>query len=315
MTGPPLESAGCPLGCRDGDEPMVSGRDRLNHGPGIFFVVRCRACGLMRTDPRPTAEALGAYYPDDYAPYATSAAAPSIARRCPSMLRRLLLRLVDSRAQWLPPLPPGRLLEFGCAAGGFLVRMRAEGWEVQGVDISAAATAQARAQGLAVHTGSLESLPPPARPYDLVVGWMALEHLPDPLAALRQLNERTRPGGWLVLSVPDAAALESRIFGSRWYALHLPAHLFHFTPTSLARLLKAAGWRLECIHHQRSAGNLLGSLGHLLEDLGFSRAGRWLVRATARSTTLHRLLFPVAVVLGLLRQSGRMTVWASKTHG
>ncbi|MDA8254643.1 MAG: class I SAM-dependent methyltransferase [Betaproteobacteria bacterium] len=309
----PLENVGCPLGCRDGDEPVVTGYDRLNRGPGTFDVVRCRGCGLMRTNPRPTAQGLGAYYPDDYAPYATSAIAPPAPPPRASALRRLLQNMVDSRSQWLPALPPGNMLEFGCAAGGFLVRMRAAGWQVEGVDISPEATARARAQGLAVHTGTLASLPSPARPYDLVVGWMALEHLPDPLDALRLLYARTRPDGWLVLSVPDAGALEFRIFGSRWYALQLPAHLFHFTPHTLGRLLSTAGWRIEAIHFQRTAGNLTGSFGHFLADLGFAGAGRWLVRATARSAILHRFLLPLAVGLGMLRQSGRMTVWARKS--
>ena len=119
--------------------------------------------------------------------------------------------------------------------------------------------------------------------------------------------------GWLVVSVPNTAALEFRVFGSRWYALQLPAHLFHFTPTTLNRLLQASGWRLERIHHQRSAGNLMGSIGHVLEDLGLSRLGRWLVYATSRSTAFHRWVLPLAVVLGVARQSGRMTVWARKT--
>src|SRR3546814_19345766 len=61
-------------------------------------------------------------------------------------------------------------------------------------------------------------------PVDLIVGWMVLEHLHQPLAVLRKLRRWIQPDGWLVLSVPDAGSLEFRVFGDRWYALQLPTH-------------------------------------------------------------------------------------------
>src|SRR5262249_18179345 len=55
----------CPL-CGSGDATWIAhARDRLHHVPGEFAFVRCNACTLVRLSPRPTAEALGAYYPDD----------------------------------------------------------------------------------------------------------------------------------------------------------------------------------------------------------------------------------------------------------
>jgi len=307
------ETVPCPLGCTPGEDQVTVGHDRLCGGPGQFPVVRCRACGLMRTNPRPDATSLHAYYPDDYAPYETSAVAIGVPAPRRPWLLRILQRLVDSRSQWLPTLVPGKMLEFGCASGGFLAKMRARGWSVEGVDISPVATACAREHGLAVHTGTLDSLPVEAGTFDLVVGWMALEHLPDPVEALRFLHGRTRPGGWLVISIPNAAAFEFRIFGRYWYALQVPAHLFHFTPTTMNNLLLAAGWRPQGVFHHRSAANLVGSLGHLLEDSGCQKIGAALVRGVSRSPALHALMWPLALVLGLLRQSGRMTVWARKS--
>src|SRR3546814_9273497 len=79
-------------------------------------------------------------------------------------------------------------------------------------------------------------------PVDLIVGWMVLEHLHQPLAVLRKLRRWIQPDGWLVLSVPDAGSLEFRVFGDRWYALQLPTHLHHFSPETLANMMTAAGW-------------------------------------------------------------------------
>src|SRR5512140_3701831 len=57
--------------CRaDNFDVIVSdGRDRRHHLPGEFRMVRCRECGLIYLNPRPTASALMAYHPPQYSPY------------------------------------------------------------------------------------------------------------------------------------------------------------------------------------------------------------------------------------------------------
>ncbi|MGE5139780.1 MAG: class I SAM-dependent methyltransferase, partial [Rudaea sp.] len=170
----------------------------------------------------------------------------------------------------------------------------------------------ARALGFHVHTGSLETAPAPAQPYDLVVGWMVLEHLHDPVACLRKLHEWVRPGGWLAISVPNAGSLEFRLFGRRWYALQVPTHLYHFSPQTLSALLAKGGWRVERVFHQRVLSNLVASVGYCLVDAGFARLGSWLVSFPDRAGRLQYLLFPLASVMAALGQTGRMTVWARR---
>jgi len=64
-----LEEALCPL-CRDNKTKTIFvGRDRLCKRDGQFPVVRCETCGLTFTNPRPTQETMGYFYPDEYAPY------------------------------------------------------------------------------------------------------------------------------------------------------------------------------------------------------------------------------------------------------
>ncbi len=67
--GVELESNPCPLGCMEGDELILTGSNRLHNLPGEFDVVRCKGCGLIRTDSRPTQETISSYYPDNYRPY------------------------------------------------------------------------------------------------------------------------------------------------------------------------------------------------------------------------------------------------------
>lgn len=305
-----LEDCSCPLGCPVHDEVVLTGHDRWYNRPGEFQVVRCRTCGLMRTNPRPTMESIHFYYPDDYQPHAAiSANIGPISL----LYKRVAHRLLNMER--LPSLQPGRMLEFGCGSGKFLHRMAKQGWEVEGIEIAETPARTAQDLGYTVFIGALESAPTPPHLYDLVVGWMVLEHLHQPVEALRKLLDWTRPGGWLVASVPNAAALEFRVFADAWYALELPRHLHHFTPTTLKRVLEASGWRMERILHQRTLANLAGSAGYVLRDSRYRGKLVGLARILLgfhSSGLAHILTFPLAFLLAGFGQTGRMTVWARK---
>ncbi|HXG35868.1 MAG TPA: methyltransferase domain-containing protein, partial [Dehalococcoidia bacterium] len=68
------------------------------------------------------------------------------------------------------------------------------------------------------------------------------EHLPDPLAELREIYRILRSDGALVVEVPNSASLTFRLCGRRWLHLDLPRHLQHFTPGTLQHLLRCAGF-------------------------------------------------------------------------
>ena len=308
-----LEEAACPLGCTGSDEVVLAGRDLLHGLPGVFTVVRCRACGLMRTSPRPSPAAMGFYYPDDYGPYLgtrVQEGEPAPATGIRKLLRPLSGRLFDFKTTALPVMAPGRMLEIGCASGSFLHRMAGLGWQVQGIESSGTAARAAAQLGYAVHGGPLETAPQPDEPFDLIVGWMVLEHLHDPIGGLRKLREWARPGAWLVLSVPNAGSLEFRVFKDKWYALQLPTHLHHFTPGTLRRVLSAAGWDLARVHHQRVLANLIASTGYVLLGRGLRKLGQRCVDFPERGGRWPYVLYPPAWLLSVFGQTGRMTVWA-----
>jgi len=310
-----LEDAPCPNGCRQDDERLFTAHDRLHDLPGDFDVVRCRGCGLIRTNPRPAPASMGFYYPDDYGPYMDSQVHPG-SRRFVDGLRRLYRALFPNHSQALPSLEPGRMLEVGSASGAYLAEMAAKGWQVQGIEFSESAAAHAREAGFPVYTGSVESAPDYAEPFDLVVGWMVVEHLHDPVGALSKLARWTRPDGWLAISVPNAGSSEFLLFKGAGYALHVPNHLYHFSPETLSALLDKSGWRMERVLHQRTVANWMGGIGYKLEDWG---APVWL-SAPFRNYPgppgpMTILLFPLAWLLSIFGQTGRMTVWARRKSG
>lgn len=314
VDGSAMEEAPCPLGCPPGDDVLFSGRERMHHLPGLFSVVKCRTCGLMRTNPRPTPEGMGVYYPSDYGPYQSSivTAAPGVRRPRP-WYKKLFRAVFQFNADRIPAVKPGRMLEFGCSTGYFMNRMANEGWDVEGIEYSAQAAQAARDLGFQVYTGTLESAPDPVEPYDIVVGWMVLEHLHDPVCALKKLHSWTRPGGWLVVSVPNSGALEFKVFKDAWCALELPRHLYHYTPRSLQKLLAHGGWTMQRVHYQRIMTDSLASLGNRLADRGFPPfITRPLTNLFVRPGYKNYPLLPLATILAAFGQVGRMTVWAQR---
>lgn len=315
MNTPPkviLQDTPCPLGCPNDDQVILTGCDLLHNLPGEFTVVKCRNCGLMRTNPRPTPETIGFYYPDDYGPY--------LGTQIPLKRSSSIKKFIKSSVKWifnfnnmvLPPLPPGRLLEVGCASGSFLHERAGAGWQVEGIEFSAKAAHAATRLGYRVHVGPLETAPEPDQPYNLIVGWMVLEHLYDPIHGLIKLNRWAKPDAYLVLSVPNAGAWNFRLFKEKWYTLHLPNHLYHYTPETLTRVLLASGWKVEKIFHQRILTEWIASTGYVLRDKGYNKVGQRLIDFPTKGGKWSYALYPLAWLLSLFGQTGRMTIWAKK---
>ncbi len=311
-----LENKPCPLGCPPDDKNLFFGFDRLNNLPGKFQVVRCKTCGLMRTNPRPTLHTIGFYYPDNYSPYrGTKIKMEVVEGHRPLWWKHLAQKIFQFNNMCLPVLTPGRMLEIGCASGAFMHQMARKGWDVAGVEMSTKAAANAHAMGYPVHDGPLETAPDPQQPYDLIVGWMVIEHLHDPILALKKLYRWCKPRGWLILSVPNAGSFEFSFFKNRWYALHLPNHLFHFSPRTIRNVLSCAGWEIVKIHQQRVLSDLFPSIGYVISDVGLESSFiRKLISFPENPGKKNYILYPLAYILACMGQSGRMTIWAKRNQ-
>lgn len=313
-----IENVCCSMGCPSGDDILFTGTDLLHNIPGEFNVVKCRTCGLMRTNLRPAVDSIGIYYPDDYKPYLSSninIASPQKKSIIKKYLKPIINKLFDFKGKSLPCLEPGKMLEIGCASGAFLHEMSSQGWQVQGIEFSEGPAQVARNLGHSVYSGTLETAPrPETAPFDLIVGWMVLEHLHDPVTSLQKLGKWSKPDSWLVLSVPNAASLEFKLFKNRWYALQLPTHLHHFTPKSAANVLKKGGWILEKVHYQRSPNDFIASLGYVLRDRGLAKIGGKMITLPDKGGSLTYMLYPFSWLLSLVGLTGRMTLWARRKN-
>ncbi len=136
----------------------------------------------------------------------------------------------------------GRLLDLGCWVGFMLVEARGRGWDVTGVEPSAFAAAYARDRfNLDVLEQDLLAADLPEGAFDAIVLGDVIEHLTDPLAALRHIDTLLAPGGVLYLTLPDSGSRLARRLGARWWGV-IPTHVQYFSRHSLSLLLERAGY-------------------------------------------------------------------------
>ncbi len=228
-----MEAIDCPL-CD------ASGR-LLLHREGPFRMVQCASCRFIYLNPRPTKESLFRFY-QEYLPEEESSVEAWQRMMGPVFKRGAhLIRQYKKK---------GRLLDVGCGFGFFLSEMKERGWEVVGVEISQKAIDHARnIPGLTIHPGPLEKVVLPDHDFDVVSGFYIIEHLPDPMAFLKECHRILKPGGILLLRYPHTTPIKNllRFFRivNRFY--DLPAHLSDFSPQIIQQCLERAGFK-DCRH-------------------------------------------------------------------
>lgn len=239
-----METTTCNLCGSDAIEDVKRIPDYLLERPQVIAeLVRCRACGLVYQNPRPSLTEMAEHYPPEYEPY--SARSASVEPN--PLLRRAYAYGMRKRTRFVTRYKSGgRLLDIGCASGTFLLGMQAhQGWQVQGVEPSAQVAEYARSMhNLDVFTGTLETANFPAHAYDCVTMWDVLEHVHDPLGTLREVHRVLKENGILVIRVPNLASWDAAIFGDAWAGLDAPRHLFVFRPETLEALLAQANFEI-----------------------------------------------------------------------
>src|SRR4030043_2249810 len=217
--------------------PLCGGTKSLPlHQESSSRMVRCSSCGFIYLKPRPTSRSLLHFY-QDYLPEDESSVEAwqrmmqSIFQKAANLIERYKKR--------------GRLLDVGAGFGFFLSEMRGRGWEVVGVEISRKAMDYAKdVLGLTLHLGPLEKAGFMESDFDVVSGFYVIEHLPDPLAFLKECCRILKPGGLLLLRYPHTTPIKNmlRLFRIDNRLYDLPAHLSDFSPATIARCLDRTGF-------------------------------------------------------------------------
>ena len=163
---------------------------------------------------------------------------------------------------------PGLWLDVGCATGYTLVEARNAGFDVCGVDVSPWARSVAGERfKLDVYATLSDAAHQHAGQASVVTMFQVLEHLPDPIAALKQARACLQPGGLLLIESWDRASLVARLFGRHWQQISPPSVVWLFDRASIDTLLIRAGFDRRAILATAKAVSVGWACGLLAEKL------------------------------------------------
>lgn len=226
----------CPI-CGSEDHEGICGTDR-RWKP--LTTVRCKACGLMFTNPMPTERELDDYYTSlyrlDYQGAVSRPSAKHVLKRSAQATRRVevIKRQVPAGA---------RTLDFGSGSGEFILAMLDEGFDAHGFEPGGTYSSFARERlGDRIRAGRWQDLDYGPQ-FDLVTSFHVFEHLRDPVGAFRKAASWVKPGGLIYIEVPDAVEGFER---QGFMGLHF-AHVISFSAHTL--MLAAAKAGLIAVHH------------------------------------------------------------------
>jgi SAM-dependent methyltransferase len=219
----------CPTcGC-DGAEDLLQAPDRFHGRTELYWLVRCPACSLVWLQNPPAPAEMGAHYGPDYdRAIARGGADPDHWReRCETVLQHK---------------SEGSILDLGCSSGGFLAAMQRPSWKLFGVEMSDVVALEAVTScGADVFVGEILDAPFKPASFDVITCFHVFEHLYQPREVLAKVAEWLKPGGIFYTMMPNIDSAGAHIFGSYWYALELPRHLYHFSPESLRKVANSVG--------------------------------------------------------------------------
>lgn len=222
--------------------------DRYGY-PGHFDIYRCPRCGQAQTTPLLRSEDLPALYGNYYP--RSEIDVPALVRQVgdpadPEAIERRRRSGTDNQGQYL--VRKGmRVLDYGCGAGVSLMEAQALGAEAYGIEADPNVQQVIDALGLRIHIGTLDDAPFADLQFDLIILNQVLEHIPQPEELLARFTGMLRPGGRLVLAVPNAGSIFARFFKRTWINWHIPYHLHHFNPGSARLFLERCGWSVKSV--------------------------------------------------------------------
>lgn len=222
-------------------------KDDTSRNTGLEFnYVRCGACGTLSLFPMPTLEQtafanetlLGITRPNS-----------SFDKRYTEGYRESLrneyrLTFRDVGIDINSPFPGAKCFDFGCAIGSALDVLADEGWKTYGCDVSKQLTALADRNRHQIHVGELETLPAEWGDFDFILTIEVLEHLRDPVGALRRLVSLLKPGGILLTETPQVGLL-AKLYGEQWRVLAGLDHIHLMPQSTQFKLLNDLGCSIE----------------------------------------------------------------------
>ena len=224
----------CPVCGKSNFVPFLQSRDYFLTQEE-YTIVRCENCGFKFVNPRPDAIEIGKYYESpDYVSHDSGKKSPL------NFLYRLARkRAVKNKFHLVNRLSKDKkILDIGCGTAEFLFYCKQKGFDVLGIEPGEKPRTFARTEyNLDVREEDhLDKLITPE--FDVITLWHVLEHVHLLNDRMRKIAQILKPGGNIIIAVPNVDSWDAARYGQFWAAYDLPRHLYHFSRNSM-RVLSA----------------------------------------------------------------------------
>jgi SAM-dependent methyltransferase len=209
---------------------------------GELGLSRCKTCGLIFTNPRPSPERLDTFYNgDNYDCHTVSGSSSG------NQKAGYLLNVIDKARNH----GPKTLLDFGCGSGAFMAAAQELGWKVKGFEPGQRGRTSCASLGFKV-AATMDELT--GEQFGVITLHHVLEHISDPIQTLSHLRSLLTPDGVLFIEVPNAQSLRARLATDLVRSLStkvderyraFPIHLMYYTRRTLSSVAGRAGFKVQ----------------------------------------------------------------------
>lgn len=217
-------------------------------------MVRCRQCGLVMLDKRPSLAELKELYSEEYF---------QKDYRCGCLAQEYTKSIEEIQHEFKPQLkkirrfaPQGKFLEIGCAGGATLAVAKAYGYNEYGVEFSESMAQWGRQHlGVRIFSGMLEQQQFAENFFDVVYMGDVIEHIVNPLELLLEVKRVLKPSGIVAIAYPcetnNFTAVGRQLLHRTLQVNTKPYHLYCFTPKTITLLLQKDGFNVLVSDNQK----------------------------------------------------------------
>jgi 2-polyprenyl-3-methyl-5-hydroxy-6-metoxy-1,4-benzoquinol methylase len=235
----------CPACQSSSIYPVLSAKDHTV-SQELFEIFHCGDCTLRFTQDIPSLHAIGPYYQSaEYVSHSDTQ--KGLINQLYHRVRNHTLQTKRRLLQQVTGKPAGWLLDVGAGTGAFAYTMQQAGWKVTGLEPDLVARNNAEQKHALKLLAPDELYHLPVAQFDAITLWHVLEHVHDLHGYLEKFSGVLKPGGKLIIAVPNYTSHDAAVYGSYWAAYDVPRHLYHFSPKAMEQLGTAKGFALERI--------------------------------------------------------------------
>lgn len=237
---PTLHYSSCPVCKSTNIHFILSAKDYTvsNHS---FEIFECAECTLRFTQHVPDKTQIGEYYKSENYISHTNTSKGLINQLYQKVRSKTMRQKVGIIQQQTGIKSGGDLLDIGCGVGTFLHTMQQAGWNITGLEPDANARNNAM-ELYSVHAMTPEALfSLNASSFNAITMWHVLEHVHDLHEYIAQIKKLLKPGGKIIIAVPNYTSKDAAVYKEYWAAYDVPRHLYHFSPKAMKTLMQLHG--------------------------------------------------------------------------